>query len=110
MKSKEIVKGNLLIAKFMGFDYDSERNVLFGYDVDEFSNGISPEELVYDESWDWLVPVVIKITKTRVSEIKQPGLILCLGDLTLSWNRISIDEVWNSIVKFITRYNNYKSG
>ena len=93
---KEIATGNILIAKFMGeqiepnmFPYCMVRR----YDV--------YIRAFYEDSWDWLMPVVEKI-----GNIPQHGY---------SFKRdldgglfIGIENVWRIVVEFIEWYNSVK--
>jgi hypothetical protein len=62
------MKDNKLIAEFMGFTY--EKNIGW-YDNDmnmpqivyDVQNGNCFNELLFDQSWDWLIPVVEKIER-----------------------------------------------
>lgn len=45
---------NKLIAIFMGFDYSDLSS------IPDMWKDCQEDELQYDESWDWLMPVVIK--------------------------------------------------
>ena len=92
------MKNNKLIAEFMGLSikagvcyYTDENN--------EFPMGIrSNDNLPYDTSWDWLMPVIQKCIRT--------------GDNTDEWDNIfdalsllSINAVYEEVVEFIKDYN-----
>ena len=62
MKTTE--ENNMLIAKFMGFkDSLESKNCTYcrWYHPDNLGDMYFPEQLIYNESWDWLMPVVEKI-------------------------------------------------
>ena len=86
-KLKNMKTDNELIAEFMGMG-------IFHY---------NPNQLGYDTSWDWLIPVVEKIhnvVPSEVSEVNNEGLaIFEIGLLT------PIGEVHEAVVQFIKWYN-----
>jgi hypothetical protein len=54
-------ENNKLIAEFMGlkkYGYKNENYLLL-------NKHLSPEQLPYSTSWDWLMPVIIKIADIR---------------------------------------------
>lgn len=57
MTEQQIIEGNKLIAEFMGL-WESEKGYLYN---PQFERGFKVDELQYDLSWDWLMPVVEKI-------------------------------------------------
>lgn len=56
MKEQEIESGNILIAKYEGYNPCRKASIL-----DYVDNEVSIDGLQYHESWDWLMPVVLKI-------------------------------------------------
>jgi len=95
---KTIKDQNKLIAEFMGLPVMAmtreNYNNLSELDK-KFCNGKLPENLAYHASWDWLMPVVIKIEE-------QNELI---GTHILSTN---INKTYRAVVKFIKQYNETK--
>ena len=61
MKNQQITKGNNLIASFMGVE-KSDTPFGFRYCYMTFSTQVTAC-LHFHESWDWLIPVIIKIEK-----------------------------------------------
>ncbi len=64
LTKKEILDGNKLIAKFMGYSWSSENDgkTYLKKIPDQLSiYSIRPENLRYNTHWDWLMPVVEKI-------------------------------------------------
>jgi|TARA_R100000482_G_C5085195_1_gene128045 hypothetical protein len=94
-------ENNKLIAEFMGYTYEDDRFFM------EDSNGIRvyenlPHELSYNVSWDWLMPVIEKITELceepqELDELKHA--LLC----------VDIKSVYFIVVEFIKEYNNGKN-
>lgn len=67
MTKKEIIKGNKLIAKFMGINiltsYGDKKGP-YGYAQKytlNFNDEYYDSTLHFEESWDWLMPVINKI-------------------------------------------------
>ena len=113
MSEEQRIQGNLLIAKYMGGKLTSIEglNGVYKWTSEThqpFSDKLNfPNTLKYHESWDWLMPVVIKIFNLEL--INFPGYILQLADVNLSLTRLNIEELWKSIIKFIEWYNNEKN-
>jgi len=92
---------NKLIAEFMGAEevkhekFDGSR-FLLPYEGDKNWFLIALNDMEYDTSWDWLIPVVQKI------EMECEGVPLQL----LNCNLYSeIGEVYQAVVEFINEYN-----
>ena len=59
------MKENKLIAEFMGFTYEKnigwyDNDMLMSQNVYDNQDGNCFDELLFDKSWDWLMPVVEK--------------------------------------------------
>lgn len=132
MTQKEILEGNKLIAVFMGLELEE---ILFGkyvYAREEFKDVhklntyytefYEPNELLYDFSWDWLMPVVEKICRLRVGDgkdfidfsyprtfgmlnTKTDEIMVRLNGFSLKEASTLIEALWKSIVEFIKWYN-----
>jgi hypothetical protein len=104
-----IKEGNKLIAEFMMGLSDSSISFF------------PPDRLKYHSSWDWLMPVVEKIT--QIEDGKFNVTILSHGDWACYIERDDVFEkaiadfggfepmilnVWKAIVKFIKWYNKAK--
>ena len=93
-------ENNKLIAEFMGLSI--KEGVCYYTDEDDmFPMGIEVEEpyLPYDDSWDWLMPVV-----ERIEQVFQ-GVAYAEVHLSLY---STIDEVYQAVVEFIKEYNTPK--
>lgn len=122
------VEGNKLIAAYMDAKFSSVDAYGNG-DIRhyaEFDYGFHPskliknagrkfelKELMYHESYDWLMPVVEKIGSTIKGE---KGGILFLHLVMYSnllWTArlmdLKIEKVWEAVVEFINFYNNQQS-
>ncbi len=133
MSEQEILENNRLIAEFMGLKEDESFKKL---DTERLSKGLpagSPiyhkdgilTNLRYQFSWDWLIPVLIKIEdihyNLHTNEEKQELFeeILSLQDPrtgninTLYWNNtikipLDINKVYADCITFIHWYNKNK--
>lgn len=107
MTQEEIVEDNLLIAQFMCYWSNLDNSWVFtspttGQDIVWSKTVIenSKNNLKYDSNWDWLMPVVKKISNiydTKGIYIK--GLI---------WNLTifaSLEDTYKSIIEYIKEYN-----
>tara|TARA_R110000823_G_scaffold5392_10_gene21227 strand:- start:172 stop:474 length:303 start_codon:yes stop_codon:yes gene_type:complete len=99
---KTIEDQNKLIAEFMGITYEKnlgwyDNDMMLTQHVYDQQNGncFAEHELSFEISWDWLMPVVIKIEE-------QNELI---GTHILSTN---INATYKAVVKFIKTYNETK--
>ena len=79
------MKDNKLIAEFMW----------------EHSMVLDISDTKYHESWDWLMPVVVKCFD--VFNQKNDDLNFKLNDALLETN---IDSLYKAVVEFIKEYNN----
>ena len=91
IKIKTMENNNKLIAEFMGVDQ---------VDIDYAFN--EHGQLKYHLSWDWLMPVIEKITELceepqELDELKHA--LLC----------VDIKSVYFIVVEFIKEYNNGKN-
>lgn len=111
MKTTE--KNNKLIVEFMGLSY-CEKHLFEGwYKNSEHNHRIcSFEGLKYHNSWDWLMPVVIKIVSNEFrSECKSRGFdnwieTDLMDDILV--NRFEFDKLYQAVIQFIEWYNEQK--
>jgi len=77
----------------------------------------SPKELIYDTSWDWLMPVVEKINVTKMGD-EEFDVIIYKADCHINNSReiifehskrskdsVLIECVYSAVVEFIRMYN-----
>ncbi len=70
----------------------------------EFDNG----DLEYHKSWDWLMPVVLKIKDTH--EIKLGMRTVIIGNVRIAFGKSPyITVVWGAVVKFLSTKNRKES-
>jgi hypothetical protein len=92
MSKEEILEGNKLIAEFM--------------DKPEWGNEFNVSHVKYHFSWDWLMPVYIKIAKEeKLWGDYEESIII----FNIMYDRLGdaegIDKVYESVVEFIKWYN-----
>lgn len=66
------MKDNKLIAEFMGFTYEKnigwyDNEMSMSQNVYDNQDGNCFDELLFDKSWDWLMPVIEKIGSHTLS-------------------------------------------
>jgi hypothetical protein len=125
MKETSIEEGNKLIAEFMSV---KKEQTFFGerYIYEIFNNKYSTE-LYFHKSWDWLMPVLIKIeteldavTSIQINKYKNVGLKEIFGetsvclfeglhDTIIKDSSLKIEALWKAIVEFLTWYNSNKN-
>ena len=98
-------ENNKLIAEFMGMENErhSDGRYLFTTDIDELKGTDTRfwEELYFNVSWDWLMPVVRKC-KESVS-YEDSILYHNIEDALLS--RIDREDTYIAVVEYIKWYN-----
>src|SRR5437773_1868401 len=98
----EVVEGNKLIAEFLGAKYDGRKYWTFPDGSMKIHSPDYSSQLKYHSSWDWLMPVVEKIGKMydpykyKAYELKEAAWEIV--DLSIV---NPIDEVYDSVIKFI---------
>lgn len=107
MTQEEILEGNKLIAEWLGMSIklgNFKESFVGWYETKGMLSVdyIRPESLQFHSSWDWLVPIIHVIN--ALPHIKH-GHILQLADLEIAWSRKKIEEIFESVIKFITWYN-----
>ena len=101
------MENNKLIAEFMGANPFRESETEYSYEMwglleclkegDHEKHFYLPNEMKFNESWDWLMPVIEEIDhlqRERIQSIEDALSTRCIGD------------VYNAVVEFINQYNN----
>ena len=87
---------NKLIAEFMGMQktdvgwYDAEENLLLGY-----TNDNTFDELLFNKSWDWLMPVMQKILNICSESDNMESYYTIVDTIP------NIESTYRTIVEFI---------
>jgi len=115
---KSIVENNILIAEFMGGKLKNGTYSIEGKERREmdvsaiyWNDDHTPEQLEYDVSYDWLMPVVEEIEGLgyAVEIIETYCLISKRNDLSIADNGggdfTKLSAVYKSVVEFIKWYN-----
>lgn len=121
------MKNNKLIAEFMGYEYFGWNNpnrqpqhFKHGYWVRKGVKIHSPKinmmynPLLYNTSWDWLMPVVIKIHQTKMCEfvIRSAAVNLSYNGVTTCFSsgmKDLLELTYTAVVQFINWYNQQES-
>jgi hypothetical protein len=107
-KQHDIKIGNILIAEFMGvktITIDKLKSILKQNREDGFIStpqAYTLDELKYDTSWDWLMPVANEIIKSR----DEQNADWDLTDLKYALQTTNIELVYKAVVEFIKNQNN----
>jgi len=113
------MEDNKLIAEFMGFTYEKnigwyDNEMLMSQNVYDQQGGNCFDELLFHESWDWLMPVIEKIETLGYTFEKnyQPidkdwqSLIVKGNDILYQeFNDDSLKSSYYVLVEFIKQYN-----
>ena len=80
-----------------------------GYDIiteaekDKFPTVLTTKDVKYHTSWDWLMPVVVRLFDDEYNEFDgADDLSFRLNDTLLETN---LDSLYNIVVEFINEYN-----
>ena len=97
------MKDNKLIAEFMGVPQGEHTHFM----VEPFAleSSANVDDLKYDISWDWLVPVVVECFNRFANTDTIDHMRL--NDALLTCN---IKELYEAVVEFIKEHNKYICG
>jgi len=120
-----VIENNKLIAEFIGFTSPKTKDELFAKDIKRKGTPIldmntgkrshtmiddkllfENEELMFNKSWDWLIPVVREIHGIEQAYFYDIPEII--GDLDLSIKRLELDNTYKAVIEFIKWYNENK--
>lgn len=122
MKITELIENNLIIANFMGAEVDE--NFVYFTELTNprcIDDTLHKSDLLYDSSWDWLMPVVEKIESITLGEDNSFNIMI--GATTYCVIQDSNGEcyemihngeetkllcVYKAVVEFIKWYNENK--
>ena len=127
MSSEEILDGNILIHKFMGWNIEDVYNSVINGKIHILRsenkrayttiNELSFTRHCYHSSWDWLMPVVEKIEKIIWNKIDLTEEVIINGlscrmpikdDAFISIKNTKIEATYDCVVEFIKWHNNQK--
>lgn len=98
---------NEMIAKFMGMTKGNPNDERWKNDWFDDKGAINfqrNEKLLFDNSWDWLIPVIQKIDVVILAEnIKcSNGLY---DKINTAMSSLKLQPTYNAVVEFIKQYN-----
>lgn len=100
----------LLVAEFSGMkkgeDFFEDTEMLMEqhiYDVN-CGNCFYENELLYNVSWGWIIPVIHKCEEMEISDSNN-----LLGDITHALLDFDIEKTFEAVVKFVEFYNQQKN-
>ena len=105
---------NKLIAEFMGLETSIfTSGILYYYHVEYHSGSwYEEEELGYNESWDWLIPVVEEIESLRNEDGNAYRFTIDMCNAKIDETNIDIiggsyklDSTYKAVVEFINKYS-----
>lgn len=119
ISNSELEKNNILIADFMG-----EKR--YGFKNEQFligSENITARQLGYHHSWSWLMPVIEKISSTKITyknvnetyfpyprtfgmKTKDNLSLFRFNAGSLFEEKRLIDAAYRAVIEFIKNYNN----
>lgn len=104
--TKKTLQGNKLIAEFMKLSVSEGHNGLVWYDWD------GAKDVLYHESWDWIMPVIKKIDEIPSEFITGSKYVAVpkkhdelIDEIRESVSFVMIMESWQAVVEFIKWYN-----
>jgi len=99
------IESNKIIAEFMGFTYEKnigwyDNDMLMSQNVYDNQDGNCFDELLFDKSWDWLMPVV---EKCLIGEAEREDFIY--QEIYEGLTNISLSQTYKAVIEFIKNYN-----
>lgn len=101
------IENNKLIAEFMGWKIRKSRTNGMTK-VDTIYGSLLPYDLLFHNSWDWLMPVVTLITEKTKSIYPNIHDSFFYDSIKRNLLSTNIKSVYNSVVDFIEWYNTSK--
>jgi hypothetical protein len=112
------MKDNALIAEFMGEVVFESQEQMQAVPLEELKPYRYIEQLQYNTSWDWLMPVVERISQIHRETFKYDFKEIAAGrwpkddkylDVIAAPSSTPISEAYSSVVEFIRWYNDEKA-
>ncbi len=97
---ENITENNKLIAEFMGLSEIAKTNGIVFKD----NNTDEIHLIKYNSDWNWLMPVIQKMTTTEEFQDKYEYNNLFWE----TFNQLDIDEIYTQVILFIEWYNENK--
>lgn len=100
MNKKDIITGNVLIARFMATNEEGESKVL-EHDLNKEGTA---ESMHYHDDWNWLMPAVDKVY--QYANLHDAGRDAVIETFT---GELSPIYTWSKVVNWVIYYNNNKN-
>ena len=98
------MKNNVLINNFFRTPTSNDiEGKYFFYDKLTGKSWHKKDELLFDKSWDWLMPVIEKIEKI----LNDPQLVLQYERLIYKLRFLKFKETYERVVEWIEMYNEH---
>lgn len=101
METKEAIENNKMIAEFLGYKINNAKYMVF--EPSTIVGQYSVDRLFFNTSWDWLMPVINRITCLGIDH--NEDLFMKIGN---SFNSINIDNTYKHVVNYVKWYNENK--
>lgn len=105
MTRKEVIEGNKLIAEFITIGVNTETGWLHFRHPEIEAAPSDYEYYRFEESWDWLIPVINKIYDLSEYYIYKYETQTFYSEGGIEINTKYIEETYKDVVEFIERFN-----
>lgn len=107
------MENNKLIADFMSWPIHEGFSYITPFSQCYLSTGAGIcettifrfEELLFNKSWDWIIPVVKKIHVVEQPHLFDNEAIDVIDDVDEALSHLNLDDIYKAIVEFIKWYN-----
>ena len=108
MTRKEVIEGNKLIAEFITIGVNTETGWLHFRHPEITAAPSDYEYYRFEESWDWLIPVINKIYDLSEYYIYKYETQTFYSEGGIEINTKYIEETYKDVVEFIEWFNSNK--
>ena len=108
MTGKEVIEGNNLIAEFIAVGVNTETGWLHFRHPEIAAAPSDYEYYRFEESWDWLIPVINKIYDLSGYYIYKYETQTFYSEGGIEINTKYIEETYKDVVEFIEWFNSNK--
>ena len=108
MTRKEVIEGNKLIAEFITIGVNTETGWLHFRHPEIEAAPSDYEYYRFEESWDWLIPVINKIYDLSEYYIYKYETQTFYSEGGIEINTKYIEETYKDVVEFIEWFNSNK--
>ena len=108
MTRKEVIEGNKLIAEFITIGVNTETGWLHFRHPEIEAAPFNYEYYRFEESWDWLIPVINKIYDLSEYYIYKYETQTFYSEGGIEINTKYIEETYKDVIEFIEWFNSNK--